>query len=85
MVARRRRFWSPRSVVSQRAVTRGVLGGDRLWRGVAAVMLGSSFLKRTFGRTEEVLTVERLRPGESVLVRTIAPTSRRERRASRRR
>ena len=69
----------------RRAVTHGVLGGDRFWRGVAAVIFGASFLKRTVGRTEEILTVDRLRAGESLLVRTILPTSRRERRASRRR
>jgi hypothetical protein len=84
MVAPRRRIWSPAFFVRSRAIAKGVLGGDRFWRGVAAVVFGASFLRRTFGRTMEVLTIERLRPGESVLVRTIAPMTRRDRRASRR-
>jgi hypothetical protein len=80
MVAPRRRPWSPSLLVRRRALTQGVLGNDRLWRAIAAVMFGASFLKRTLGRTEEIVTVERLRPGQTIVLRAIPYVSRRARR-----
>ena len=83
MVAPRRRFLSPALIVRRNAFTKGVLGNEGLWRAVAVVVVGRSLLKRFLGRTEEIVTVERLAPGQSMLLRTIAPPSRRERRRAR--
>jgi hypothetical protein len=80
MVAPRRRFWSPFILVRRRALTRGVLGNSPLWRVVAVVVFGKSLLKRLVGGGEEIVTVERMRPGETMVLRTIPPVARRARR-----
>ena len=80
MVAPRRRFWSPFILIPRRAVTRGLVGDSRLWRVVAAIVFGTSLLKRFVSGGEEIVTVERMRPGETMVLRTIAPVARRARR-----
>ncbi len=80
MVAPRRRFWSPFLLVRRRALTRGVLGNDTFWRAVAVVVFGKSLLKRAFKGSEEIVTTERLEPGQVMVLRTIPPVSRRARR-----
>jgi hypothetical protein len=83
VVAPRRRAYSPGLLIRRQALARGVFGNDRLWRAVAVVVFGSSLLKKLFGRTEEIVTTERLEIGQSMIVRPVAPTTRRERRAAR--
>ncbi len=77
---RARRVISPSILVRRAALTNGVFGSSRVWRAVAIVVFGWRFLSRFVGRDEEVLTIDRLAPGESLTVRTIRPESRRDRR-----
>ena len=67
-------------LVRRRALMEGVFGNDRAWRVVAAVLFGRSLMKKLFGRTTEVLTIERLAPGQGMVLRTIPYVSRRARR-----
>jgi hypothetical protein len=80
MVSPRRRFWLPSLLIRRRALARGVFGDNTLWRVVAAILFGMSMLKRIFRGGEEIVTVERMRPGETMVLRTIAPVPRRGRR-----
>jgi hypothetical protein len=77
---RRSRLISPSILVRRAALTNGVLGRSRVWRFVAVVLFGWRFLSRFLVRQEEVLTIDRLAPGESITVRTIRPDRRRDRR-----
>jgi hypothetical protein len=43
-------------------------------------VFGASLLKRIVSGSEEIVTVERMRPGETMVLRTIAPVARRARR-----
>jgi hypothetical protein len=85
MVAPRRRAYSPGLLIRRQALTRGVFGNDTFWRAIAVVVFGRSLLKKLFGRTEEIVTTERLDIGQAMIVRPVPPTSRRDRRAARRR
>jgi hypothetical protein len=60
-----------------KAVNRGVVGGDRRWQAVAAAVALSSAIRATTKPTPEILSVERLTPGQSVLVRSLGPRKKR--------
>jgi hypothetical protein len=64
------------------AKEKGLLGGRRGWFGVFLVLTGARIARRHIGREAEHLTVETLRPGQSLSITAIAPTTRRDRKRS---
>ena len=72
-------------ILRRRAVLDGIFRGHRGWRAVAVVVFGARFLRRALGRNPQLLTIDRLLPGQTMVVRAIAPTSRRGRRRAARR
>lgn len=80
----RTRLFSPALLIRNNALRQGVLGPSRAWRAVAVLVFGRQFLKRTFGRRPEIVSVERLLPGQTVSVTAIRPVTRRQQRAARR-
>ena len=66
------------------ALNKGLLGGQRGWMAVGAVVWGARFVRKAFGRSEQVVATEVLRPGQVLRLEAIAPLSRGERRAARR-
>jgi hypothetical protein len=51
---------------------------------VGAVVWGGRLIRKAFGRSEQVVATEVLRPGQVLQLEAIAPLSRGERRAARR-
>jgi hypothetical protein len=82
MARRRRRFSAVRSL-RRLGFYRGVLGGNRAWMGVFAVLVGARGLKKLVAKTEEVAAVEQLAPGQRLTIITIDPVA--ERRAAKQR
>lgn len=81
-MARRPRRMGPSALIRTRATSKGLLGGDPMWRTVWAVLIGGRMLKRTFGRVPELLINEPLKPGERMEIRTIPAPTRSERKAA---
>jgi hypothetical protein len=79
---RRRGFLSPASLIRTRAITHGVIGGGRGWQIIAALIFGRRFLQRALGRTPETLTIDTLKPGQSMTITTM-PVGKRSRRTRR--
>ncbi|NBV03061.1 MAG: hypothetical protein EBS10_02585 [Acidimicrobiia bacterium] len=61
--------FSPRAL-ARSAVRRGVVRNERGWRVIGWVILVGRFVGRSVRRTPERLTVQRLRPGQGLDVRT---------------
>jgi hypothetical protein len=82
-MARRRRpsLLSPTAYLRRGALYKGVFGGSRGWLAVGALVWGPRLVKKALGRTEEVVTVETMRPGDVLRLETIPQTTRRQRRA----
>jgi hypothetical protein len=78
------RLLKPSVLLRRNALYRGLLGGSRGWLGVGALMVGWRALRKLAGKQPEVLTVEKLQPGQGVRIDAIPPGSRRQRRAARR-
>lgn len=67
------------ATLKRRALRQGVFGQSLGWRLVAVVVFGGPLLRRLVSKQSEVLAVDTLRPGESILVTTSRRPSRRRR------
>jgi hypothetical protein len=70
------------ALLRRNALYKGLFGGARGWMAVGAVLWMPRVLKRLFGRNEEIVATEVLKPGESVHLAAIRPPTRRMRRAA---
>jgi hypothetical protein len=75
-----RRYYGPAAVIRRSGFRKGVLGRDRVWLAVWVVFMGVTTLKRQLGRRSQFVSVDFLRPGEVVGIRTIPVSSAKERR-----
>lgn len=83
-MARRTGALSPFAALRRNALYKGLLGGQRGWMAVGAVVWGGRFVRKAFGRSEKVVATEVLRPGQVLQLEAIAPLNRGQRRAARR-
>jgi hypothetical protein len=84
-VARRRGGrLSPIRLARRTAFYRGLLGGNRTWMAVGGGLWLGRSARRAFGRTEEHVALDELKPGQGIEIRTIVPPTRRQRRQARR-
>lgn len=74
----------PSVLIRRNATYKGLLGGSKPWLAVGVFLWSKSFLKKTFGRTEEILTTEKLTKGQFLRIDAVKPPSRRARRRTRR-
>lgn len=70
----------PSVLLRRNAMYKGVLGGSKGWLAIGGVLWGKSFLKKTFGKNEEILTTEKLTKGQFLRIDAVKPPSRRQRR-----
>jgi len=75
---------SPTFTLRRNALYKGFLGGSRGWMAVGVVLWGTKLMKKSFGRTPQFVSLEKLEPGQAVRIEAIPPMSRSERRAARR-
>ena len=73
------------AVVRSKAVRKGLIGGSRGWMVVGVLVYGWKALRWLTTRRPELVSVERIEPGQTVQITTVAAPSRRERRAAKRR
>ena len=64
---------------------KGLLGGSRGWLVAGGVVWSARVLRRMFGRRPEIAATEVLKPGQFVTIRALAPLTRAERKAAKRR
>ncbi|MFZ9383405.1 MAG: hypothetical protein ACO27U_01900 [Ilumatobacteraceae bacterium] len=65
------------SFLRSRSLRRGFLGSSRAWFAVGVVVWGSRLAKRILGRRPEVVSVERIEPGRSMIVSSVERSGRR--------
>ena len=82
-MAKKTSLLSPTAMLRHNALAKGVFGGRRGWMVVGAFLWDPRLIKRFMGRQEEVLTTERLKPGQTVTITAIRPLTRAERKAAR--
>ena len=80
----RSRLLSPTVALRRNAIYKGLLGGQRGWLAIGAVVWAPRLLKRALGRTEQVVATERLEPGQVLRIEAIKRPTRAEDRARRR-
>lgn len=80
----RSRLLSPTVALRRNAIYKGLLGGQRGWLAIGAVVWAPRLLKRILGRTEQLVATERLEPGQVLRIEAIKRPTRAEDRARRR-
>jgi hypothetical protein len=78
-MARRRATGALSSLIMQRGIRNGLLGGNRGWLVTLLAFRGLVAAKRSVTRSEQLLTIDKLKPGEQISVRTIPVKSAKER------
>jgi hypothetical protein len=74
-----RRYYGPVARIRQQGLRKGVLGGDRAWLITWVLVVGTAALKRRVTRQQRFVSVDLLRPGEEVAIRTVPVSSAKER------
>lgn len=80
--ARRPSVLSPFALARRNALYKGLLGGDRPWLVIGGVVWVVRLLRKSFGRVEQVVTIEKMEPGQWMSLRTIPAQSRGQRKAA---
>lgn len=84
MAARRGSLFSylrPFAIIRRKAINQGLFGPSTAWKIVALIVFGGKKLQDTIGRREQVVTIEKMEPGQTMILRTIKPLSRAEKKA----
>ncbi|MCB1001083.1 MAG: hypothetical protein KDB40_17440 [Acidimicrobiales bacterium] len=74
----------PSVLLRRNAMYKGVLGGSKGWLAIGGVLWGKSFLKKTFGKNEEILGTEKLTKGQYLRLDAVKPPTRRQQRKAKR-
>lgn len=70
MPARRRpAYLAPSAFLFRSAVRKGLFGDSRIWKAVGILMLARRGLRKIMGSEVRTVAVERIRPGETVILR----------------
>lgn len=72
------------ATLKRQALRKGVLGQSSAWKLVAVVAFGGPLLRRMVSKKTDVLTVEKLEPGQAILITTMAALNRAERKQAKR-
>jgi hypothetical protein len=75
---RRPALLSPFALARRNAIYKGVFEGDRKWLAIGGAAWGVRLLRKSLGKNEQVVALEKLEPGQGVILRTIPPVKRRE-------
>jgi hypothetical protein len=72
----------PLKYLKSNALRKGLLGGNPAWVVVGVIVWTPRLMRRLFGRTEEVVSTEKLRPGQFVRVEALPTPTRSQRKAA---
>ena len=70
---------SPTRIFFDKSIRQGVLGGNRGWLVAFVTVRGLLAIKQAVSRKSEHIAIDRLKPGEHILIRTIPVSSGKER------
>ncbi len=82
--SRRPSLLSPFALARRNGIYKGLLGGDRKWLIIGGAFWGSRILKKSLGESEQIVTIEKMAPGQWMSLRTIPAPTRKQRKAERR-
>jgi hypothetical protein len=59
---------NPLTLARHNALYKGLLGGNRTWLVIGAVVWAPRLMKRLLGKNEEIVATEKLLPGSSIRI-----------------
>ena len=74
MAAKRRpSYLSPFALARRNGLYKGLIGGDRKWLIIGGTVWGARTLRKALGKTEQIVALEKMEPGQWMSLRTISP------------
>jgi hypothetical protein len=64
-------FPTPSVYLVRNSVSKGLLGDNRFWKLVAFFIIGRRMLRRIMGSEPRTVAVERIRAGETIILRGV--------------
>jgi hypothetical protein len=71
--------YSPTRIITVKGLKKGVFGGQKGWLIAFLAVRGVLAVKRSVSKQQELITIDQLKPGERIFVRTIPVHSAKER------
>jgi hypothetical protein len=75
---------NPLVLARRNALHKGLLGGNRTWLVIGAVVWAPRVLKRMLGKNEQIVATEKLAPGMSIRITPLPQRTRADRKQYRR-
>lgn len=76
--------FNPLPLARRNAMYKGLLGGERSWLIIGAIVWIPRLLKRALGRNEEVVLTEKLLPGQAIRIEALPQRTKQQRQRYRR-
>ncbi len=67
----RPRYLSPSAILFRKSIRSGFAGDSQAWKVIGMTILGYRLLRRVMGSEPRTIAVERIRPGETVILRGV--------------
>jgi hypothetical protein len=64
-------FPLPSVLIVRRAMVDGLFGDSRMWKLIAFAIIGRRMLHRIMGTAPRTVAIERIRPGETLIMRGV--------------
>lgn len=64
-------FPSPSMLVVRKAMAQGLFGDSRMWKLIAFAIIGRRMLRRVMGSAPRTVAIERIGPGETLVMRGV--------------
>jgi hypothetical protein len=71
-----------RRLIRTRATSKGLFGGSRGWMAIWVMLTGRKFVGKYIGKDAQIVSLERLKPGESMTLSAIPTPTRKERKSA---
>jgi hypothetical protein len=72
-------FPSPSMLVVRRAMVQGLFGESRMWKLIAFAIIGRRMLRKIMDSEPRLVAIERIRPGETLIMRCVTGRPKRRR------
>lgn len=71
MASRRRSMYAPSVVIFRSAMRKGIFGDSRVWKAIGIAILARRGFRKIMGTEPRTIAVERIKPGETVVLRGV--------------
>jgi hypothetical protein len=76
-MARASSYFAPSAWLYRKSMANGVLGDSRFWKAIGTLIIARRVFRKLMGSDPKIVAIERIKPGETVVLRGVRRGSRR--------